>query len=167
MPMPKGPPARPRRGRTDGRSSAAASLGLRSRNALGLLDVDEHALLRVEEAVVDLAPAAELVDREQAGRNRELLLVLQRGQDRAVALGDEDLLGLRRPQPVAEGRRGLRVLAVAGDCGRVLDQDRLRWDDVVDLLALLLGGDGLVLVGQGDVALAAEERLHRLARAAV
>ena len=54
--------------------------------------------------------------------------------------------------------------ASVGDRDRVLDQDRLVGDDVVELLAGLLGGDRLVLVGEQDVALAADERLERVAR---
>src|SRR3954454_10499842 len=150
MPMPSGAPAMPAP-----RLRTAACSGLLCGNALRLLDVDEYALLRVEEAVVDLRPAAELVDREQLRRDGELRLVLQRGENGAVALGDEDLLGRRRPQVVAEGLGRARVLRVAGHRGRVLDQDRLLRDEVVDVLALLLGGDGLVLVRERHVALAA------------
>ena len=40
-------------------------------------------------------------------------------------------------------------------------------DDVIDVLALLLRGDCLVLVGDHHVALAADERLERFARALV
>src|SRR3954467_7523517 len=162
MPMPSGAPAMPAppprtgagsRLRRGPRLRTAACSGLRCGNALRLLDVDEYALLRVEEAVVDLRPAAELVDREQLRRDRELRLVLQRGKHGAVALGDEDLLGRRRPQVVAERLGRARVLRVAGHRGRVLDEDRLRRDDVADVLALLLGGDGLVLVRERHVAL--------------
>ena len=48
-----------------------------------------------------------------------------------------------------------RVVGVLGDRAGVLDEQGLRRDDVVDVLALLLGEDRLVLVGEEDVALAA------------
>src|SRR5436190_19757832 len=99
MPMPRPPPARPRRGRTGGRpSTSAASLGLLSCHSLGLLDSDENALLGIEEAIVDLRPATDLRDLEETRRGRELLRVLERGQHRAVAIGHKDLLGRWRPQ---------------------------------------------------------------------
>ena len=85
--------------------------------------------------------------------------------DRPVALLGEDLLrlgGRRKSTKACAARRRVRR-----DRDRVLDQDRLVGDDVVDVLALLLGGDRLVLVGEQDVALAADEGLQRLAGALV
>ena len=118
--------AAPRRGA----GSATASLG--GGDAQVLLDLRDDALVRVEELVVDLVPAAEVVDREQARRRRELARSSRAASDRAVALGGEDLLRLRRVQEVDE-RLGLRrVLRVRRDRDRVLDQDRLVGDDVVE-----------------------------------
>src|SRR3712207_7094426 len=59
----------------------------------------------------------------------------------------EDLLTGLRAQELEEGRGLLVVLALLGDRDRVLDQDRLVGDHVVELDAVLLGGDRLVLVG--------------------
>src|SRR6185295_10843910 len=64
------------------------------------LDLGDAAVLRIEELGVDLLPAAEAGDVEQAGRGWELVLVL--GQDRLVhrpvTAVRPQLLGLRRPQ---------------------------------------------------------------------
>ena len=110
----------------------------------------------------DLVPAAELVDLEEVGRSRELRLVRELLQDWAVAVVLVDLLRLLGEEEVAEGL-SLRI-RILRDGDRVLDQDRLVGDDVVDVLAGLLRGDRLVLIGEQDVALAAHERLQRVAR---
>src|SRR6187402_178252 len=68
-----------------------------------LLDLCDRAVLRVEELRPDLVPAAELVDLEQVGRSRELRLILQLLQDRAVAVVLVDLLRLLCEEEVAEG----------------------------------------------------------------
>src|SRR5829696_6369141 len=133
-----------------------------NRDADLVLDVGHDPGLFVEEPLVHLGPSAQVLDGEQPRRRGELggcrdLLV-----DRAVALLDEDLLGLGRQQ-VVEERLGLRrVLALGGDRDRVLDQDRLIGHHVVDVLLLLLGSDGLVLVGDHDVALAPDKGLQGL-----
>src|SRR4051812_12919418 len=67
---------------------------LRRRDPQGFLDGRNAPLVGVEELVAHLAPAAELVDREQLLRGRELRLVDQRRVDRAIALRGEDLLTL-------------------------------------------------------------------------
>src|SRR5918995_1850348 len=134
---------------------------------LGLEDLRHDALLGVEEVRVHLVPAPELADLEQAGRRRELIGPLRALHDRAIALADEDLLGLRRVQEVHELLRQLGGGRLRGGRDRVLDQDRLIRHHVVELLALLLREDGLVLVAEEHVSLAARERLKRLARALV
>ena len=104
---------------------------------------------------------------KRLGRRGELVRARDALDDRAVALGDEDLLGLGRVEEVVEGLGRLRGGRLLGHRQRVLDEDRLRRDDVLDVLAGLLRGDRLVLVGEQHVALAADERLQRLTRALV
>src|SRR5215207_1293589 len=133
-----------------------------NRDADLLLDVGHDPGLLVEELLGHLRPATQLLDGEQPRRRGEVggrgdLLV-----DRPIALLDEDLLRLGRAQVVDERLGLLRVLALGHDRDRVLDQDRLVGDHVVDLLVLLLGGDGLVLIGQHGVALAPDKGLQRL-----
>src|SRR3954447_13048226 len=158
--------ARGRRRKTDPPAAGAevrASLG--SGDPRRLLDLRDRALVRVEEVVVDLRPAAEVADREEALRRRELGLVGVEDLlvDRPVAPVGERLLGLRREREAQE-RLGLRrVAGLREDGDRVLDEDRLVGDDVVDLLSLLLRRDRLVLVGDQHVAGARREVLQRLA----
>src|SRR4051794_15365971 len=157
---------RARRPKTDPPAACAAvSASLGSGNPRRLLDLGDRPVVRIEERVVDLRPAAEVTDREEALRRRELGLVGVEDLlvDRPVAPVGERLLGLRREREAQE-RLGLRrVAGLREDGDRVLDQDRLVRDDVVDLLALLLRRDRLVLVGDQDVAGARREVLQRLA----
>src|SRR4051794_37477037 len=149
----------------------AAAGGVRVRASLGsgdsrrLLDLGDRALVRVEEVVVDLRPAAEVADREEPLRRRELRLVSVEDLpvDGPVAPVGERLLRLRRQGEVEERLGLLRVARLGDDRDRVLDRDRLVGDHVVDLLALLLRGDRLVLVGDQDVAGAGREVVERLA----
>src|SRR5215213_4424801 len=133
-----------------------------NRDADLLLDVGHDPGLLVEELLGHLRPATQLLDGEQprrlgeAGGRRDLLV------DRPIALLDEDLLSLGRAQVVDERLGLLGVLALGHDRDRVLDQDRLIGHHVVDVLLLLLGGDGLVLIGQHHVALAPDKGLQRL-----
>src|SRR3954451_15853377 len=145
--------------------AAGLSASLGSGDPRRLLDLRDRALVRIEELVVDLRPAAEVADREQPLRRRELRLVLGEDGlvDRPVAPVGEDLLGRRRQRVLHERLRLREVLRLRDDRDRVLDRDRLVGDDVVDLLALLLGGDRLVLVGDEDVAGAGREVVERLA----
>src|SRR5215217_1626620 len=133
-----------------------------NRDADLLLDVGHDPGLLVEELLGHLRPATQVGDGEQPRRRGEVggrrdLLV-----DRPIALLDEDLLRLGRAQVVDERLGLLGVLALGNDRDRVLDQDRLVGDRVVDVLVLLLGGDGLVLIGDHDVALAPDKGLQRL-----
>src|SRR3954447_17110349 len=150
-------------GRGDPPTPVRASLG--SGDPRGLLDLRDGALVRVEELVVDLRPAAEVLDREKTLRRRELRLVpVEHGLvDRAVAPLGELLLAGGGERVGDERLRLLRVAGLRDDGDRVLDRDRLVGDDVVDLLALLLRRERLVLVGDEDVAGAAREVLQRLA----
>src|SRR3954447_6653345 len=101
----------------------ALSASLRSGDPRRLLDLRDRALVRVEELVVDLRPAAEVADREEALRRRELRLV--RGEDRlvdrAVAPVGERLLGVGREREVEERLGLLRVARPRDDRDRVLD----------------------------------------------
>src|SRR3954447_1668455 len=150
-------------GRIRGRRATATGELLRGRDSKGLLDLRHRPLVGIEELVVDLAPAAELVNREQVLRRRELRLVDQRLVERAVALRLEDLLALLGAQERDEGLRLRRVLRVRRHRDRILDQDRLVRHDVVDVLSGLLRADRLVLVSEEDIALPVRERGHRVA----
>src|SRR4051812_8361462 len=122
-PRPRAAPPAPRRTPRPGRERAAwlAASGL----PLVLEDLGDLALVGVEEVVVDLRPAAELVDLEQPGWVRIGLLVEEARHNRAVAIGGVDLLGCVGAQEVHE-RLGLVGLARLGDHRRgVLDQNRL------------------------------------------
>src|SRR5215218_8834131 len=133
-----------------------------NRDADLLLDVGHDPGFLVEELLGHLRPATQVGDGEQPRRLAEVggrgdLLV-----DRPIALLDEDLLRLGRAQVVDKRLGLLRVLALGHDRDRVLDQDRLVGDHVVDVLVLLLRSDGLVLIGDHHVALAANKGLQRL-----
>src|SRR4029453_17081766 len=133
-----------------------------NRHAHLALDPGHDAALLVEELLVYLGPAAHVLDGEQAGRLGEVGAGRGRLVDRPVALLGVQLLGRLRSEEVHE-RLGLgRVPTLGQDRDRVLDQDGAVGDHVVDRLLLLLGVDGLVLVGEHDVALAPDEGLQRL-----
>src|SRR3954454_2121921 len=156
---------RGRRRKTDPPAAGAegrASLG--SGDPRRLLDLRDRAPVRVGEGVFDLRPAAEVADREEALRRRELGLVGVEDLlvDGPVAPVGERLLGLRRQGEVEERLRLLRVARLGDDRDRVLDRDRLVGGHVVDLLALLLRRDRLVLVRDQDVPGARREVVERL-----
>src|SRR3954470_3524144 len=133
---------------------AATELAGASRSPLLLEDLRDLALVGVEEVVVDLRPAAQLADVEQAGGVRITLLVEQTAHHGPVALGGEDPLRPVAAQEVDEGLGLGRAVRLVDHCRRVLDQDRLVRPYEVDLLALLLRGDRLVLIGDQYVTLA-------------
>src|SRR5688500_1287903 len=116
-----------------GRRGARAGSGRAAESAGGdtepPLDLGHLARGGDEELVVDRAPPAELVAREQLRRVGELARVGHRLGHRAIALGDEDPLGRGRAHEVDERLRGLGVLGVLGHRDGVLDQDRLVGDD--------------------------------------
>src|SRR5215211_7944189 len=133
-----------------------------NRDADLLLDVGHDPGLLVEKLLVHIGPTAQVLDGEQARRLREAGPGGDRGSDRPVAALGVQLLGRLGPQEVDEGAGRGRVLGLGGDRDRVLDQDGVVRHHVVDRLLLLLGVDGLVLIGQHHVALAADEGLERL-----
>src|SRR4051794_17987678 len=100
-------------------AGAAVAL-LLSREPLVLVDAGHHAVLRIEELLVDGRPSAEVVDREQVLWRRVFRLVHEVLVDRAVALLTEDLLRLVAAREVDE------LLGLVGGTGghgdRVLDQ---------------------------------------------
>src|SRR5436305_5769272 len=139
-PARSGMPAGRRRLRR-GPIAASAASG----DSVRLLDLRHHAGGGIEVLLHHGRPAAELVDRAELRRGRELRLVHQRRLHGAVALRGEDLLAGVRLEVVHERLRLRGVLRLAGDRDRVLDQDRLVRDHVVRGHALLLRRDRLVL----------------------
>ena len=127
------PEAAPRAGTGRRERPAVSSLGCGDTEAL--LDLGDDALVGIEELVGHRVPATELLDREQVLRLLELVR----------ALG-----ALRRPGGSPSTRRSPAPRACTGtsrtpaalrarvlrDRDRVLDQDRLRRDHVVDVLAV-------------------------------
>src|SRR5919106_563644 len=160
------PPARPVLRPVRAGSRRASGLPVSRDSQLGL-DVGEDALLPVEEPRPHVVPAAEVGDGEEAGRLRVFELAEDLLDDGAVALLAEDALRLGRAEVVDERLRPPGLGRVGRDRDRVLDQDRLVRDDVLERPVGLLGEDRLVLVRKQDVALPGEERLQRLARALV
>src|SRR5207249_11601792 len=121
------PSARPDGARSTGSGRVAA---LASDAPDLLLDLRHDSGLGVEELLLDLVPAAQVPDVEEAGSRRELELVADALHHRPVARLGEERLRLRRVQEVQEGSRGGLVLP-RRDRHRVLDQDRPRRVDVV------------------------------------
>src|SRR5215211_2537377 len=159
MPRPR---AAPGNGSALGRRPAACSLAGSSALPLRLEDLGDRAALRFEELVIHLVPAPELADLEERRRSRKLVRARYALDHRPVPLAHEDLLGLGGVQEVDERLGRLWILRLARDGDRILDQNRLVRDDIVELLALLLGQDRLVLVAEQHIALAAREGLERL-----
>src|SRR5215212_5918976 len=147
----------------DGRGPAVSSLG--GADAKVLLDAGHDARVLVEELVGHRVPATDLLDREELLRGGELVRTRGALHHRPVALRREDALRLRGVQELDEGSGLVAPVLRGGD--RVLDQDRLRRDRVVEVLAGLLSRDRLVLVREQHVALAAGEGSERVARALV
>src|SRR5215212_240342 len=172
MPRPRAAPAMgtalgPRLTGAAGGGAAVASLTGGSALSLRLEDVGDLAALRVEELVAHLAPSAKLADLEQLRWCRELVRTGGVLDDRTIALPHEQLLCLGRIEELHERLRRVEVAALVHHGGRVLDQDRLVRYDVVEVLALLLREDRLVLVAEQNITLAARERAERVAGALV
>src|SRR5688572_32477632 len=77
-----------------------------------LLDPRHDAVARIEEAAVDLRPAAEELDREQLRPDRKREAAGCARDDRAIAVLREDLLRRRRAQVTDERVRSRLVLRV-------------------------------------------------------
>ena len=77
----------------------------------------------------------------------------------------EDGLRLGRVQEVHERLGGIGRITREGRRDRVLDEQGVVRHDVVERLALLLGEDGLVLVGDEDVTLAGLRNVFSASRA--
>src|SRR3954467_5875222 len=122
-PSPSGPPPPPVVVFTLRRGSARAAIGLARRL---VVDLGHRARVRVEELVVDLAPAAEVVDRPQLLGRGEVAgeLLRDRRVDRAEAGLGPRLLALRCVLEVDERLRLRLVLGGVDDRDRVLDLER-------------------------------------------
>ena len=138
-------------------------------------DAEGVALLAVtEELVGGLAPAAEVVvERVERLRGRERVARVVGALDLGDRRRRRRPAGSRtaRSRPAPRGWSGTPGTpwrpspASVGDGGRVLDEQGVRRDDVVDVRTVLLGEDRLVLVGEQHVAAAVGERGGRLAAA--
>src|SRR4051812_17733289 len=168
-PTPNAVPELSRRSPERRPNSGGCSVAVASANghADSGFDVGHDAALRIEELRCHVRPPTEVGDGEQAWRGREVVLTLHSVDHGSVAVVGEDLLRFRRADEVEECLRLLRMLGRARDGSRILDEDGRIRNDVVDVLALLLGEDRLVLVRQQHIALARGERLQRLAGAVV
>src|SRR5215207_1549792 len=164
-PTPSGVPPRERaparKGRPGtGRPFKAAVVLATGRDPDAAFDLGHDAVLRVEEPVGHLGPAAEVGDREEALGGGEVEGALDTLDDRPVAVLGEDRLRLRCPQVVQERLGLLGMLRALGHRHWVLDEDGGVRHDVVDRLVFLLSEDRLVLVGEEDVAGARGEGLQ-------
>src|SRR3954454_1360075 len=143
---------------TAGTRTAAASA------AKALLDLRHQAGVRVEELLLDLRPAAEVVDGELLRAHREAVALGRDLEDGAIAALREQLLSGRRVEVFHERLRRFPVLAALGDGERIVEPDcRLR-NVEVDGLAAALPEHRSVLVGEERVSLAGEERGERVTR---
>ena len=128
--------------------------------ALG--DADPDPLVRIEPPRVDRVPAADVLvgDLEDPRPARVLLdeLLGDGGDQRPEAVLREDPLRGRRLREADERVRRVAVLAVLDDGDRRLDEQRLPWDDV-----LQLGEPRLVLVRDEDVTAPGDEGVRRVA----
>src|SRR3954447_20841348 len=97
-----------------GARTAAASA------AKALLDLRHQPSVRVEELLLDLRPAAEVVDAELLRPHREAVALGRDLEHRAVAALREQLLPRRRVEVLDERLRRRLVLAVRGDGDRIV-----------------------------------------------
>src|SRR3954447_17362403 len=107
------------------RNAAAAA-------AKALLDLRHQPGVWVEELLLDLRPAAEVVDSELLRAHREAVALGRDLQDRAIAALREQLLSGGRVEVLDERLRRFLVLAVLGDSERVVDANRRLRDVEVD-----------------------------------
>src|SRR6185312_12090914 len=114
------PTARPgageRRALGDGSAAALA--------ATGPLDLRHHAGVRIEELLLDLRPAADVLDREELRPRREVEALGRARDDRPVAVLREDLLSRGGVEELHESVRLGLVLRRRRDGDRILDEDR-------------------------------------------
>src|SRR5881397_2724962 len=101
-----------------GARTAAASA------AKALLDLRHQARVRVEELLLDLRPAAEVVDGELLRAHGEAVALGRDLEDRPVAALREQLLPRGGVEVLDECLRGRLVLAVRRDGDRIVDPDR-------------------------------------------
>src|SRR3954468_25065084 len=152
-------------------AATSAVTGARSSWAVmsgGVLDLGHDAVV-AEELVVDDLPAAEGGDCHQVRHLREGVARvvgarygghLDAREHRPETLAGEDLLAVGA---LGELQEVLRLLGCGlGHRGRVLDEDALLRNDVVEVGAARPRADRLVLVGDEDVAGAGPELLGRL-----
>src|SRR5712691_5770438 len=78
--------------------------------AIRPLELDHDAGLRVEELLLDLRPAADILDREQLRSSREVEAARGGRNDRPIAVLREDLLRGLRVQELQERLRLRRML---------------------------------------------------------
>src|SRR3954462_10322577 len=155
----------PPRASTTGSRRVAEGAGTRTAAASAakaLLDLRHQAGVRVEELLLNLCPAAEVVDRELLRAHREAVALGRDLEDGAIAALREQLLSGRRVEVFHERLRRFPVLAVLGDGERIVDPDRRLRNVEVDGLAAALREQRFVLVGEERVALAGEERVQRV-----
>src|SRR3954452_12982133 len=114
---------RPSSSATGKRRPAAGARTAAASAAKALLDLRHQAGVRVEELLLDLRPAAEVVDRELLRAHGEAVALGRDLEDGPVAALREQLLPRRRVE-VLDERLGRRlVLAGLGDGERVVDPD--------------------------------------------
>src|SRR4051812_30241556 len=139
-PPPAISPNRGARTAAGGRTAAAATAKAR-------LDLRHQARVRIEELLLRLRPAAEVVDREQLRPHREAEALVRARDDRPVAALREQLLRGRRVKKLDEALRLRLVLARADGCDGIVDPDRRLRDVEVRGLPVVLCEQRLVLVG--------------------
>src|SRR5712691_2947229 len=127
------------------------------------LDLRHHARTRIEELLLGLGPATDVLDREQLRPQREVEAARGALHEGSIAVLRKDPLRLVGAQELQERLRLGLVLRRRRDRDRILDQDRRLRDHELDRLALLLRKERLVLVHEKHVAAADEERLQSLA----
>src|SRR6476659_10222375 len=147
----KPPPSTSATGR---RRAAAGARTAAASAAKALLDLRHQPGVRVEELLLRLRPAAEVVDRELLRPHREAVALGRGLHDGAIAALREQLLPGGGVQELDERVRRLFVLAVRRDGERVVDADRRLRDVEEDGLAAPLREQRLVLVREQHVALA-------------
>src|SRR6266511_864622 len=163
-PATKPPPSTSPTGTWTRRAGARSTAALLAK---ALLDLGHHSRVGIEELLLHLRPAADVADREQPRAHGEVEVLQRALHDRAVAGLPEEPLRRRRIEKLHERLRRGEILRVLEDGDGVLNPDRRLRDHEVRRLALGERELRLVFVREQHVALAAEERLQRLARALV